>query len=75
MEKIDLVKSDIGKELKKTRIKMGFSQQEVAELMSVRRETIGRWERGSNIPQSICEMKLQELLNSWEKIIELSDKL
>lgn len=65
----------IGKRLKKTRIKMGLSQLEVAELMNVRRETIGRWEREDNVPQSICEMKLQELLDNWEKIIGMSDKL
>lgn len=65
----------IGKRLKRLRIRIGISQQEVAELMSVRRETIGHWEREDNIPQSICEMKLQELLDNWEKIIGYSDKL
>ena len=75
MEKIVLVKSDIGKRLKRTRIKMGLSQLEVAELMNVRRETIGHWEREDNVPQSICEMKLQEILDSWETIIGMSDKL
>lgn len=65
----------IGKRLKRTRIKMGLSQQEVAELMSVRRETIGHWEREDNVPQSICEMKLQEILDNWETIISMSDKL
>ena len=65
----------IGKRLKRLRIKMGISQQEVAELMGVRRETIGHWEREDNIPQSICKMKLQELLDNWEKIISMSDKL
>jgi len=75
MEKIVLVKSDIGKRLKRTRIKMGLSQLEVAELMNVRRETIGHWEMEDNVPQSICEMKLQEILDSWETIIGMSDKL
>lgn len=65
----------IGKRLKRLRIKMGISQQEVAELMSVRRETIGHWEREDNVLRSICEMKLQELLNNWETIIGMSDKL
>jgi len=65
----------IGKRLKVTRIKMGLSQLEVAELMNVRRETIGHWEREDNVPQSICEMKLQEILDNWEKIIGMSDKL
>jgi len=75
MESINLMKSDIGKRLKRLRIKMGISQQETAELMSVRRETIGHWERSDNEPQSICKMKLQELLDNWEKIIGMSDKL
>ena len=65
----------IGKRLKLTRIKMGLSQQEVAELMNVRRETIGRWERESNVPQLICFHKLDEILRNWETIIGMSDKL
>lgn len=65
----------IGLRLKRLRIKMGISQLEVGELMGVRRETIGRWEREDNVPQSICEIKLQELLDNWEKIIGMSDKL
>ena len=65
----------IGKRLKIIRIKMGLSQTEVAEIMSVRRETIGRWERNDNIPQLICFHKLDEILGNWEKIIGMSDKL
>ena len=65
----------IGKRLKRLRLKMGVSQEKVAKLVSVRRETIGRWERGDNIPQDICGQKLEELLNDWEKLIGMSDKL
>lgn len=65
----------IGKRLKITRIKMGLSQQEIAELMNVRRETIGHWEREDNTPQLICFHKLDEILRNWEKIISMSDKL
>ena len=56
--------NSIGIRLKRIRLEMGFSQQEVAELMSVRRETIGHWERGDNVPQSICKTKLEGILNN-----------
>ncbi len=67
--------NSIGKRLKRLRIKMGISQQKVAKLMSVRRETIGHWEREDNSPQSICKTKLEGILNNWEKLIGMSDKL
>ena len=75
MEKIVLVKSNIGIRLKMLRNKMGLTQREAAKLMNVRRETIGTWERGTNTPNPICEMKLQGILNNWEKLIGMSDKL
>ena len=75
MERIVLVKSDICKRLKRIRVKMGLTQKEVAKLMNVRRETIGTWERGTNTPNPICENKLQGILNNWEKLIGMSDKL
>lgn len=65
----------IGKRLKRLRILMGLTQEEVAELMNVRRETIGTWERETNTPNPICENKLQGILNNWEKLIGMSDKL
>ena len=65
----------IGKRLKRLRILMGLIQKEVAELMNVRRETIGTWERGTNTPNPICKNKLQGILNDWEKLIGMSDKL
>ncbi len=67
--------NSIGIRLKRIRLEMGFSQLEVAEMMNVRRETIGHWEREDNIPQSICKTKLQGILNNWEKLIGMSDKL
>jgi len=75
MEKIDFVKSDIGKRLKRLRILMGLSQLEVAELMNIRRETIGHWEREDNVPQKICLFLLNNVLDDWEKLIGMSDKL
>ena len=67
--------NSIGLRLKRLRILMGLSQLEVAELMSVRRETIGHWEREDNVPQNICKSNLEKILNSWEKLIGMSDKL
>ena len=65
----------IGIRLKRLRLKMGISQQEFAKLMNVRRETIGHWEREDNVPQNICKTKLEGILNNWEKLIGMSDKL
>ncbi len=65
----------IGKRLRRLRIKMGISQGEVAILLKVRRETIGHWEREDNIPQKICKSMLEAILNNWEKLIGMSDKL
>ena len=70
-----LVKSNIGKRLKRLRILMGLSQLEVAELMNIRRETIGHWERLDNVPQNICKSNLEKILNDWDKLIGMSDKL
>ena len=66
---------NIGKRLKRTRIKMGLTQVEVAKLMNVRRETIGTWERETNTPNPICVTKLQGILDGWDKLIGMSDKL
>ena len=65
----------IGKRLKRLRVLMGLSQLEVAELMNIRRETIGHWEREDNAPQNICKSNLEKILNDWEKLINFSDKL
>lgn len=65
----------IGIRLKRIRLEMGLSQQDLAERMNVRRETIGRWERAKHAPQLICFNKLDEMLTNFETIIELSNKL
>ncbi len=65
----------IGLRLKRLRLKIGLSQLKVAGLMNIRRETIGHWEREDNVPQNICKSKLEEILNNWEKLIGMSDKL
>ncbi len=65
----------IGIRLKRLRLEMGLSQVEVAKLMNIRRETIGHWERLDNVPQNICRFKLEKILNNWETLIGMSDKL
>ena len=71
MKKVEL----IGQRLKRIRIKTGLSQKDMAEKINVRRETISRWERGSHIPQSICLIKLREVLDNLENLIEMSNIL
>lgn len=74
MEKIILVKSNIGRKLKRIRLEAGLSQKDIADRISVRRETIGRWERGDNIPRKICENKLNEILIYLEDLIKVKNK-
>ena len=61
--------------LKRIRLCMGLSQKDFAEQVSVCRETINRWESSKHNPQRICEDKLNEILDNYDKIIGLSDKL
>jgi len=60
--------------LKRIRLQMGLSQKDFAEQVGVRRETISRWENEKHEPQQICEDKLNEILDNYDKIIGLSDK-
>ena len=60
--------------LKRIRLGMGLSQKDFAEQVGVCRETISRWESGKHKPQQICEDKLNEILDNYDKIIGLSDK-
>jgi transcriptional regulator with XRE-family HTH domain len=64
----------IGIKLKLLRVKSGLTQKEFAKLMNVRRETIGRWERESHVPNPICEDKLSKLLDEYEIFMGMSDK-
>lgn len=68
------MKENIGKELKEIRTEAGLSQEDIATRMNVRRETIGRWERGSHIPQKICESKLNEILAYLKDLIKVKNK-
>lgn len=65
----------IGIRLKRIRLEMGLSQADIAKRMDVRRETIGRWERGLNVPQNICLYKLLAILRNFETLIGMSHKL
>ena len=52
-----------GERLKKIRAKK-FSQEELADLMKVHNNTISKWERGENIPNSSRLSKLAEILGT-----------
>lgn len=49
--------------IKKTRLKIGLSQQQLADLMGISKITISRWERGESIPRKPYAILL-ELLTS-----------
>ena len=48
--------------LKKHRIERGLSQRELADLLSVTRSTVARWENGSRMPDAVTISRLSQLL-------------
>ena len=49
--------------LKTLRIKRGMSQEELAEKVSVVRQTVSKWEKGLSVPDSELLIKLSEVLD------------
>lgn len=45
------------------RERVGLSQESLAELLTVERSTIGRWERGKRLPQPLHRRKLADALH------------
>ena len=52
---------NIGEILKEARERRGFSRDVLADLISVSKETIARWERGKRSPDARALKKLQRL--------------
>lgn len=48
--------------LKKHRIERGLSQRELADLLSVTRSTVARWENGSRMPDAVMISRLSQYL-------------
>lgn len=52
---------DIGKKLKRQRLKQGYTQQEAAEKMYVTRQTISNWENEKSYPDLQSVVRLSDL--------------
>lgn len=55
--------SIISSNIKETRKKRGFTQEEVSKLIGISRSTIAKWENGSREPNALELKKLCELFN------------
>jgi len=47
--------------LKALRIKNNFTQQQLADLLKVKKTTVSEWERGNSIPRYNTLLKLKEI--------------
>lgn len=54
---------EIGKQIKKYRMQMGFSQEELSEKVFVSRQTISNWENNKNYPDVKSLLLLSSLFN------------
>lgn len=55
-------KRTVGTRIRRARLAMGLSQPELAELVGVKRLSIGQWERDARLPSTELLMKLVEAL-------------
>jgi len=51
----------VGERIKEQRIKKGFSQEKVAELIGISRQAVTKWEAGQSVPSMANLMTLAEL--------------
>ena len=73
---------EIGLKLKKTRVKLGFTQEQVAEKLMISRQTVSNWENEKSLPDVVSVMKmsdlyqisLDELLKGDKKMLEKIEK-
>ena len=71
-----------GKFIASLRKEKGFTQEQLAETLSVSRRTVSRWETGSNMPDldllmeisDLYEVDLREMLNGERKSEKTMDK-
>ncbi len=54
---------DIGMKMKKARINVGLTQEQVAEALGVSRQTISNWENDKTYPDIISVIKISDLYN------------
>ena len=53
----------IGKQIKTFRIKKGLSQEELASLLHISRQTISKWENGNSVPDAEMLVCIADLLD------------
>lgn len=51
---------DIGSKIKAARMEKKFTQEQVAEVLGVSRQTISNWENGKSYPDIISVIKMSE---------------
>lgn len=57
------------------RVRLGLTQQDLADFLGVKRETIGRWENGSIVPKTENVKKMANYFKcSADYILELSEE-
>jgi putative transcriptional regulator len=60
--------------LKVERAKLNFTQQDLADLISVSRQTINSIEAGKYVPSTVLALKIARVFNvAMEKIFELEE--
>lgn len=71
-----MYEKQIGKSLFELRKKYSLTQQELANLIPVSRETISKWERGIYTPSVECLIKLSSVFQiSIDEILSLSEDI
>ena len=54
----------LGEKIKNLRLEKGFSQEELAEKLSVVRQTVSKWEKGRSLPDSDMLLKIAEVFDT-----------
>jgi len=73
---------EIGIKLKKTRVKSGFTQEQVAEKLMISRQTVSNWENEKSLPDvasvikmsDLYQISLDELLKGDKKMLDKIEK-
>ena len=67
---------EIEKKLKEAREKAGITQEQVAEIVMVSRQTVSNWENGRSLPDIISVIKLSDLYNvSVDELLKGDQKM
>lgn len=59
--------TDYGRLVKKYRAENDYSQEEIANILGVTKQAVGKWERGETVPNDDTALAIDQLLASKEK--------